>query len=94
MKYEIGDKVRNGAGNLCSVQKSCLQCKTLVGDEGKGYAKCCIQRSCPGWKDRPIIKRTFLDDLNDAIKFARIDHSGSLTGLLIARGLYLEHNKI
>lgn len=53
MKYEIGDKVRNGAGNLCSVQKSCLQCDTLVGDIGKGKYKCCMKSSCPGWKDNP-----------------------------------------
>lgn len=51
MDYKIGDKVKNGAGNICTVTKSCLQCITLVGDKGKGRGKCRTRNSCPAWKD-------------------------------------------
>jgi len=91
MNYKVGDKVTNGAGNICIVKKGCLQCKTLVDDKGKGYCKCYMRRSCPGWgsnEPKPNKTMSYVDTLNEVIKEARKNNSDSIIGLVIAKSIY------
>ena len=91
MNYKVGDKVKNGAGNICTVTKSCLQCITLVGDKGKGRGKCRTRNSCPAWgsnEPKPNKTMSYIDALNEVIKEARKNNSDSVIGLVIAKGIY------